>query len=147
MCFLVGGQPDVLVNKIGPNSLPESAGAGCVTVGGGDVERLTEEGLIGLSTGDQGTVMNSRFPGKEERKVEDFAILGALFETPAMVSIECKMASNEFTLHLEGDLAMECDPRRKKAVLDLSSLRVKAVEDISGSSKFGLGKLCKFTSG
>jgi hypothetical protein len=82
MCFLVGGQPDVLVNKIGPNSLPESAGAGCVTVGGGDVERLTEEGLIGLPTGDQGAFMNSRFPGKEEiieeSKPEDFVILDAL---------------------------------------------------------------------
>jgi hypothetical protein len=34
-------------------------GTGCVTVGGGDVERLAEEGLIGLPTGDQGAFMNS----------------------------------------------------------------------------------------
>jgi hypothetical protein len=69
--------------------------------------------------------MNSRFPGKgeivEESKPEDFAVLGALFETPAMVSVEGKIASNDFTIHLEGDLGIKCDPRRKKAVLYLGS--------------------------
>jgi hypothetical protein len=67
-----------------------------VTVGGGDVERLAEECLIGLPAGDQGTFINSRFPGKgeivEESKLEEFAIIGAIFETPAMVSVEGKMA-------------------------------------------------------
>jgi hypothetical protein len=51
--LLVGGQPDVLVNKIGSESLSGSGRTGWVTVGGGDVEHLTEEGLIGLPTGDQ----------------------------------------------------------------------------------------------
>jgi hypothetical protein len=87
--------------------------------------------------------MNSRFPGKgeivEESKPEDFAILGALFVTPATVSADGKIASNEFTIHLEGDIGIECDPRRKKAVLYLGSLGVKATVD--------LGERCKFTSG
>jgi hypothetical protein len=67
----------------------------------------------------------------EESKPEDFVILGALFETPAMVSVKGKIASNEFTIHLEGDLGIEGDPRRKKAVLYLGSLRVKVVSRAS----------------
>jgi hypothetical protein len=66
--------------------------------------------------------------GDRRGEPEDFAILGALFETPAMVSVEGKIASNEFTIHLEGDLGIEYDPRASVSGSRLSRLSRASAE-------------------